>query len=471
MLESFIGVDLGTTYLKGAVLDLEHFGLSHIKRTPFPDFIPHLPVGHKEVDPNAIVFAVRDLISRLLPHAGNCQGLVMCSQMHGLVLCDESGNAQSNILTWQDQRTLEQHPSGIGDYYQALSACISDEERITLGSDLWASRPLSFLFWLAEHGRIPQHQIVVPASLPDFVIAKLCKCTPATGRANAAAYGAMNLVSGDWHHAIINRLHLDSLRWPKIKPHQSEVGIMQIGDTRLPCYTPVGDHQCALLGTLLQQDELSINVSTGSQVGLLSDHLELSLNYQTRPYLDNRYLQAVIHIPAGRSLNALIKLLTEFSEAQNVQVPDPWAYINAVTHQHVRSDLKVNLAFFPSSCGDTGSIGNLREDQMNVADLFTAAFENMADNYLDCVNRITGSQPHKRLVFSGGLVQKLGALQNIILNRFHLPYRYPPGTEDTLMGLLIMALVNSGKVTDYMAATNLMAKRFEDAIAEHTEDK
>jgi len=43
---------------------------------------------------------------------------------------------------------------------------------------------------------------------------------------------------------------------------------MQVGSRTIPRYTPVGDYQCAMIGTLLQQAELSLNLSAGSQVGL-----------------------------------------------------------------------------------------------------------------------------------------------------------------------------------------------------------
>ena len=455
MQHTYIGIDLGTTFLKGAVIHTDTLQLGHTERLPFPPFISGLAASHREVDSMAVVSAARDLVRRLLPHASNCAGLVMCTQMHGLVLTDEHGTPLSNAITWQDQRTEEIHPRGGGFYYQIMSQQVSDADRRIVGNDLWASRPLSFLHWLKENRALPA-ETVYPASLPDFVLANLCHTAPSVELTNAAAYGALSLKTLDWHHELIERLGLSALRWPRIRPLGDVVGAFDIDGVKLPCYTPIGDHQCAVLGTLLHPDELNINVSTGSQVGMLTTLTETNLDYQTRPYFDGQFLRAVIHIPAGRALNALIRLLSELAEEQGVNIPDPWPYIARVTSALQKTDLQVNLAFFPSSCGDVGSITNAHEEMLSVAHLFMGAFQNMAENYLACARRIWPVQSWRQIVFSGGLVQKLDPLRNAILHQFGCAYRFPPSAEDTLMGLTVLALHFSGKASTVSQAAKMV---------------
>jgi sugar (pentulose or hexulose) kinase len=456
MQQTFIGIDLGTTFLKGAVIDLDTMQLGRIERLPFPPFIAGLPASHREVDAGAMVGAVKDLVRRLLPHAPNCAGLVMCTQMHGLVLTDAQGTPFSNAITWQDQRTEEAHPSGGGSYYEVMSRLVSKADRLELGNDLWASRPLTFLNWLKENHALPEQKGIIPATPPDFVLANLCHTTPSVEPTNAAAYGALSVHTRDWHHDLIERLGLSSLQWPHIRQLGEVVGVCEIDGVKLACYTPIGDHQCAVLGTLLHPDELSINVSTGSQVGMLTRQIETSLDYQTRPYFEGQFLKAVIHIPAGRALNALIRLLSELAEGQGVSIPDPWAYITQITSTLEKTDLRVNLSFFPSSCGDAGAITNAREDTLNVANLFMGAFQNMAENYFACARRIWPAQAWRQIVFSGGLVQKLDPLKRTILNQFGCAYRFPPSSEDTLMGLAVLALYASGRATSLSQATQMV---------------
>jgi sugar (pentulose or hexulose) kinase len=467
MNKTFIGIDLGTTFLKGAVLDLDTMRLGHAERLPFPDFIPNLPLTRREVEPAAVVAAVRDLVRRLLPHAPHCAGLVMCSQMHGLVLTDDHGQPLSTAITWQDQRALEPDPSGQGSVYDVMAQRVTPRDREDLGNDLRASRPLVDLYMQAQQarraGNAPWPAGAIPASLPNFVLANLCGCAPSSDLTNAAAHAALNCETGDWHHDLIARLGLDDLRWPALRPFGAVAGTFELDGHTLPCCTPVGDHQCAVLGTLLRPDELSINVSTGSQVGILAPDFARSLDYETRPYFGadfgGRFLKAVIHIPAGRALNALMKLLCELAEAQGLTVPDPWAYIEHAASSASADDasLRVNLAFFPSSCGDAGSIENIHEDQLTVGHLFRAAFQNMAGNYHACAQRLAPDTTTRRLVFAGGLVQKMPPLRDTILQQFHTPYRFPPTSEDTLMGLLLLASVWSGHHSSYAQAASAIS--------------
>src|ERR1043166_3649611 len=88
---SYIGIDLGTSFLKGAVLDLESLEIRNVEREAFPEFLPGLPPLHREADPGQILAQVEALLERLAAHAPDCEGLVLCGQMHGLVLMAAGG--------------------------------------------------------------------------------------------------------------------------------------------------------------------------------------------------------------------------------------------------------------------------------------------------------------------------------------------------------------------------------------------
>ncbi len=106
----FIGLDLGSLFVKGAVLDLDALSIQPVERLPFPDPIRGLNSAFREFDPAQIVTITRALIDRLRQHAPDAEGLVMCSQLHGMVLTDDQGLAVSNAINWQDQRALPAVP-------------------------------------------------------------------------------------------------------------------------------------------------------------------------------------------------------------------------------------------------------------------------------------------------------------------------------------------------------------------------
>ena len=457
---SFIALDLGTTFIKGAVLDLDNLHLHHIQRLPFPEPLPNLPLLFYEVDPGQVVATVRTLITDLLTHAPECEGIVMCTQMHGLVLCTPDGQPLSNVITWQDQRVLATHPTGQGSYFDQLTSLVNAQERQQLGNELQPSRPLCYLYWLAENGQLPQ-TTALPVGIPDFVIANLCQTLPTMEATGASAHCAFNVETMNWHDALIERLGLAQLEWPRVRAFGEVAGTLLINGTTLPMYTPVGDHQCAVVGAFLGGDELSLNIATGSQVSLLTSQLRLG-DYQTRPFF-GRFLNTITGVPAGRSLNHMVNLLTELASAQGINLADAWSMIiqavNAVDETDLDAPLQVNLAFFDSAGGKQGHITNIREDNLSVGHLFHAAFQNMADNYYDNALRIS-AEPWRQIVFSGGLAQKIGVLRTIIQRKFQVDYRLCASNEDTMLGLLALALVASQRVPSVETAIQLLLTQY-----------
>ena len=455
-----LALDLGTTFIKGAVLDLERLHLSHIRRQPFPKPVPNLPPMFYEVDPQTLVTTVRDLLSELLAHAPDSAGIVMCTQMHGMVLTTANGEVRSNAITWQDQRSLTPHPDGGGTHLAHLVEAITPEQRQQTGREVQPSRPLSYLYWMKVNGQLPREE-VIPAAIADFVIANLAGCTPTIESTNAGAHGAINLETMQWHTDLLTQLGLHELRWPEIRPFGAPVATITIDGHSLPCYAPVGDHQCAVVGALLAPDELSLNISTGSQVSLITPQLALG-DYQTRPFFDGRFLNTITGIPAGRALNHLVNLLTELAQLQGRPLDDPWPQIAEAAARVESSDLAVNLSFFDSVGGNNGSITNIREDNLTVGQLFHSAFQSMAGNYYRSALRLAPEQPWRQLVFSGGLAQKITVLQKLIQMQFQRPTRLCPSTEDTLLGLVALGYVATGKAPTVAAAIHYLATHVSD---------
>jgi sugar (pentulose or hexulose) kinase len=455
---TWIGIDIGTSFIKGAILDLDHLHLRHMQRVPFPQPLPGLPPLFREYDPQSVLTAVSGLLKNLLAEVGKCEGLVLCSQMHGLVLTTEQGQPLSNLTTWQDQRGMAPHPSGKGAYFDVLSQRILAEQRRQMGNELRPGLPVGLLFGLAEQDRLPDGE-AIPAALPDFILANLCQTRPVTETTHAMSHGLLNLETLQWHAEVIEQLGLKRLRWPEIVPHSKVVGRLAVGGQSIPCYTPIGDYQAAILGALLRDGELSLNISTGSQASLLKPGLEFG-DYQTRPFFDGRFLACITHIPAGWSLDLLVRLLTELAEAQQIKLADPWPYIIRAAAAVPATQLQVDLAFFTSSCGDHGQIANIHEEELTVGHLFHAAFQNMAENYYASALRLSPGKDWQKLVFSGGLAQKIPVLRELICNQFQVGFRMCPTSEDTLLGLLATALVFGNKFPTFEQATQLLEQKY-----------
>lgn len=433
---SFLGIDIGTTFLKGAVLELDKKTVSHVRRVPVPSPIAGLASTRFELDPEEILAAVRTLIGELLPLAPEADGLVMCSQVHCLVLLDARGKPRSNIITWKDQRALEPATSGNGKLFDELARQVTPEEARQLGGEMRVGVPVTTLYALKARNELSAD--LYPSSLSDYVIAALCNVEPSTEPTLASAHGLYNVERCDWHRELIDRLGLAGLRWPRIRPPGEAAGTATIDDRQLTCYTPIGDQQCALLGAELQEGELSLNISTGSQASLISRDLPRG-DFQVRPYF-GKWLRTIVSVPAGRSLGLLVELLTEMGRETGHPIAKPWDYIRNAVDRTESTDLAVDLSFFASLTGERGSIANIREGNLSIGHLFLAAFRTMAANYAHCAELLSPGRDWHRLVFSGGLALGFPRLRGEILAKLNVhSHRLCDTEEDTLAGLLEFA--------------------------------
>ena len=458
---SIIGIDLGTSFIKGAVLDLESRQIKYSHRLPFPAQVSSSNPLFCEFEPASIVRAVQDVLGDLMKCEPRCTGMVMCTQMHGMVLMTGKKEIRSNFMTWRDQRATMPHPSGAGTYFDVMSRRITPAQLRELGNELRPGVPNSFLFWHAEQGKLEPG--LIPVSIPDFVLCRLCDAPPSVEATNGMAYGLLNLVTSDWHHDVICELGLGKLCWPLLRKDGEIAGHLRSGSNTIPCYTPVGDYQCALLGALIGPDEMSLNISTGSQISRLTPSLQLG-DYQTRPFFGGQFLNAFTHIPAGWALDILLKLLRELAESEHVTLQDPWGHIAKEAARIAGTDLQVDLNFFSNPFGDRGAISNMREDNMKVGHVFWAAFNHMAENYYDCALRIWPDRSWKNLVFSGGLATKLDVMRQIIKEKFRTDYRLAPSAEDTLLGLMALGLVFTGMVPSIQNAVRDLRTKFPSEI-------
>ncbi|HEX4147679.1 MAG TPA: FGGY family carbohydrate kinase [Pirellulales bacterium] len=431
----FLGIDLGSTTIKVGVLNPQQGTVSAVRTQPFPGPLPGKAAAYFEIDADAVGHAVMALIDEVRPAAADCRGVVVSSQMGGVLLTDAAGAPVTNYLSWRDQRALEPYPGKQHSYFDELRQRTRPDDWDRIGRELKPGSAATLLFWLAKTGAVPANAAMA-MSLGDFVVARLCRA-PAAAEPTLAL-GLLDLTAGTWHTDWFGRLGFGSLAWPVLKDFSQPVGTVQMGSARVPCYPAVGDQQAALLGAELAEGELSINISTGSQVASLVSHWQPG-DYQTRPFFDGRFINTITHLPAGRSLSALVDLLCELPLAEGYTVRDPWATIVRAVERTADSQLDVNLAFFASAVGDRGHVANLRLEDLTVGSLFRAALRSMADNYAVAAARLSADANWTRLALSGGLPQRFAVLRELLAERFGCPSRMVDTPEETLHGLLRLA--------------------------------
>jgi sugar (pentulose or hexulose) kinase len=430
-----LGVDIGSSSIKGAVLDVSGDIVTEIVKVPFPEPIAGLPGGFHEVSAGAVLAGVREVLGELLRRCPESGRVRFCSQMGGILLLSESGECLTEYLSWRDQRTLQAVGGGVGSggtWLERARGLLSEEVFCELGRELKPGSATSLLYWLQCHGRLPAGAI--PATVGDYVTAALCGIRPRLHRTQGL--GMINLITGEWHRGALGTLGLGGLSWPEFAGDTEVIGEMELGGKRLQCYASIGDQQAALLGIGLESGELSVNLSTGAQVSRITAGFEPG-ECQTRCWFGGQYLNTVTHIPAGRSLTVLEALLTELPRAMGVSVADSWRLIGEACEVAGDSGgLECDLSFFASAMGSEGRLSGITTENLTVGHLFQAAFDFMARASAECASRLSREPVWRRVALSGGLAQAFPALRRKLGAALPWPMREVAVAEETLLGLL-----------------------------------
>jgi sugar (pentulose or hexulose) kinase len=352
--------------------------------------------------------------------------------MGGTILVNGDGEPLSNYLSWRDQRTLQVLADGQTTLDQIRQRWPT-EVMNSLGNELQPGSTTSLLCWLSQQGELPGD--AVPATIADFVLGRLCNVQPRMHVTHAI--GMLDLRTGQWHREAFDRLGLNKLRLPSLSHDVEPIGRLTRQGRSMEVYGAYGDQQCALYGAGLQRGELSLNISTGSQVSLRTDQFQPG-RYQTRMFFEGDWLNTVTHLPAGRSLNVLVDLLTELAAAEGIMLQNPWQHILHKTAEIKVSSLEADLAFFAGPLGDSGCIRQITTENLSVGYLFHAAFRAMADNYARCADWLDPQRRWNSVVLSGGLTQSAPVLKEMLQQRFTAPFRESSG-EETLLGLMQLA--------------------------------
>lgn len=144
-----------------------------------------------------------------------------------------------------------------------------------------------------------------------------------------------------------------------------------------PVYCALGDTNCVIRSLELKEDEVAINMGTGSQV--------ISVNGIQR------------YFPAGRSF----LVYQELFESMGLDI---FEFFNNLTLDDiVNSPLEVDLATFEQARGyvDGGSISKIKEGNFTVNNLLGALVRSFITQYKDYI------KDAKRIIIVGGIAKKL----------------------------------------------------------------
>lgn len=427
-----IGIDIGSSFLKVSLFDMDSGKLIEKKKQPSPK---RRGSGTRfEVRAGEYVDFVRNIIDSYAK-VYNLAGVLLSTQMHGFVYSSSLKSEDDIYVSWQDMRCTERMNNG-QTYLEFLQGVVSKEDMETCGVNLKPSLASCNLFTMLEQNPdIPRNGRLY--TIGSYIIEKL------TGRnichpSNAAPMGLINVRDRCWEEKIISKLGFENMVLPELALDDYKAcGTYYTNGQAVSVFPDYGDQQIAILGCSTTKGDGVVNIATGCQVSVITDKF-IPGKYELRPYFEGTYLGTISNMPAGRGLDVLINFIKEvILRVANLQVStaDVWQKIMNGFEMDTQGIL-VDMSFYATTENSNGgSISRITQNNLHVNTLISAAFKDMARTYKENFKILHKLEPISRIVCSGGVSWKNPVLVEAIRQETGLPCRLSPLEDEALAGL------------------------------------
>ena len=437
---NIITVDCGASFLKAALFqDNQLFKEIHRKA----------PKVHGDEDifhPVQICQLVNEVKSALAEMTEGLKEAVVCisNEMHGFLLAYEDGTPFTDYISWQKEFGTEKI-EGLSSK-EVLESKDYQTEILLSGMPVRAGLPNSNLLYLKRKGYLNQSRVPLYFyTLGDYLIRSITGKQICCHATNAAATGLLDISQGKWNQKLIELAGISELIFPDIGTKGVDA---ELGGCKLHFLPAIGDQQAALYGAGMEfVTDLSFNLGTGAQVSKIMNKLCFSPEYQTRPYLDGKFIKCVPHLPSGRAMNVFIRFLQDALVRFGYKVDENMIWDKVLQSVSGTDDSLIgcDLSFFENPLTDhrTGSISNIPEYGFDMVSLFKAVFKQMINNFLQAAERLEPDKENVlRLVFSGGVAKRIPLIREGIERKYEGVQTVIAVNNETLYGLYRYAQVS-----------------------------
>ncbi|MBE6644972.1 MAG: hypothetical protein E7612_06310 [Ruminococcaceae bacterium] len=411
-----LGIDLGTTGICAVVLDAETGGVVKSTTVNSDAFISTCNAWEKIQDVSKIISVSLGMLDSLLgDFEGEIIAIGLTGQMHGILYVDKDGKAVSPLYTWQDGRGNLPYKDTT---YAAYLGSFSGYGNVTD-------------FYNRENGLVPADAVTY-CTVHDYLGMVLCNNKkPILHSSDAASLGLYNPETKSFDYDYAERV---------------TDGFEIIGKYReIPVSVAIGDNQASVFATLADENSLLINVGTGSQISIVSDHPISAENVESRPYFDGKYLVVGAALCGGRAYSLLREFYKQLIWAVSDADVDVYAVMDRLLKEKEETTLKVDTRFAGTRSNPNirGSITNLSVENFTPSDLTAGVLCGMIDElygmYLAMGEKRVG------IIGSGNGLRKNKALVHKAEKSFGGKLRVPIYTEEAACGAALFALVACGK--------------------------
>ena len=340
----------------------------------------------------------------------NCEKIYLSCQMHGFVLFDEYRNNITEFIT------LKQKSKN-----NIINKIMNDNIYTTItGLSSRNDLPINNIYDFIKYNTLNYDKIYIK-NISEAILDKDLSNTHTT---MACGNGFLNINTNLYCEEIINFFYDEF----KIKllfdnPINDIIinGYLNINNKNIPVYSGIGDFQASLFN--IKENELYINMATGSQIAILTDTIEEhknNINYRT--FFKNKYLKCITHIPSGRFLNIFLNLFEDLF-TYNLSVEDI-----------LQSDLIIENNIFD----ENGIfIQNININNFNKKNIISSIIKSYLDQYINYYNLFFKDIIIEKIILAGGIPKKIPYIKDYL--EYHIKKKFTINyncDDDSIFGII-----------------------------------
>ncbi len=434
MPEYLVGLDVGTTTISGAVIDINNKRAVDYYTTPNDSWISSSMEDIFEQDAEKIYERVKSILDEIRSKYGNIEAVGITGQMHGVLYVDTEGMAVSPFMIWQDRRA-GRIADGTGTYCDKIYELCG--ERVAVGYGLATH------YYNVCNSLIPQAASAI-CNITDYLVMRLTgTCEPIMHSSIAGSIGFYDIENIQFKGELISRLDMDCVKLPEVTDDYKIVG-NYLG---IPISVGIGDNQASFLGTVDDlQNSILVNIGTGSQVSTVTNMCKTdSEELEIRPLLKGKNLMCGCAISGGASYAMLERFFRTF--CGDTPQYDRMNELAAIAYNSGVKPLEVNTFFKGkrSNPDAKGSIMGITDHNFTPESLILGFIYGMCRELYDFLGE--KAEGKSKLIASGNGVQKNPILRKVLGDIFGMPVNLSKSKEEASIGAALFAGVASGVLT------------------------
>ena len=449
----FIGIDVGTTSIGVAILDLEKRKIVEIVNKENNSWIQSNNEWERIQDTKIVLKNISSILEGFFKKYKDIGGICVTGQMHGIIYLDREGNALSPLYTWQDNR-------GRLDYKNKKT--YAEELSDLTNCRMFTGYGLVTHFYNFKNNLVPEG-IAYISTIADYISMKLCGLKkPSIDFTNAESIGCFDLNKYMFQYDSLEKAGIESGILPEVYSSRVKIGLYK---DSIPVINSIADNQASILGSSGNIEEtVNINIGTGGQISVYSDKYVSHKEIEIRPFFDKGYIFVGASLCSGRAYHLLESFFKNTFKIFDISYEEKiYDKMNSIDPSFLNSSnrLIIDTRFEGTRNNSNlrGSIKNIGTTNFTPQNMISGFLYGIAEEQLSfykIINKYIGQKP-KQIIATGNGIRKNNLLRLIFENVFNLPIKITTYNEEAAVGAAINAAIGTNNLDSYFNNAELIS--------------